>query len=79
MRERSSSVRPSSSSARPLRVTRNTTPRARDSAHVIQILVQTAPPSVFGAAARPVSALIEGTLLTAAKSSSACWVSSMSR
>ena len=78
MRERSSSVRPSSSSARPLRVTRKTTPRASDRAHVIQILVQTAPPRVLGAAARPVSALIEGTLLTAAKSSSAFWVSKMS-
>ena len=78
MRERSSSVRPSSSSARPLRVTRNTTPKASDSAQVIQILVQTAPPSVVGAAARPVSALIEGMSLTAAKSSSAAWVVKMS-
>ena len=49
-------------------------PNARVSAHVIQILVHTAPPSVFGTAARPVSALMEGVLLSAAKSLSAAWV-----
>ncbi len=67
-------MRPSSSSARPFRVTRKTTPNPSDRAQVIQIFVQTAPPSVSGAAARPVSALIPGVLLSAAKSSSAVWV-----
>ena len=49
-------------------------PKARVSAHVIQILVHTAPPSVFGFAASPVRALIAGVLLSAAKSSRAAWV-----